>query len=58
MAEKGKEKTRLLELTVVKEKKVHALRKKLDPLDKQVSAILVIIPARCKLKMYTDIYSS
>lgn len=58
MKEKRKEKARLLELKVAKEKKVNALRKKLDRLDKQVSIILVINSAQCKLKMYSPIYSS
>ena len=40
-----------LELTVAKEKKVRALRKKLAGLDKQVSNISVIDPAGYKLKM-------
>ena len=40
-----------LELTVAKEKKVRALRKKLAGLDKQVTNISVIDPALYKLKM-------
>ena len=40
-----------LELTVAKEKKVRALRKKLAGLDKQVSNISVIDSAGYKLKM-------
>ena len=40
-----------LELTVAKEKKVGALRKKLAGLDKQVSNISVIDPTEYKLKM-------
>ena len=40
-----------LELTVAKEKKVRAFRKKLAGLDKQVSNISVIDPAEYKLKM-------
>ena len=40
-----------LELTVAKEKKVRALRKKLAGLDKQVNNISVIDPAGYELKM-------
>ena len=42
MAESRKEKAKLIEGTVAKEKRVDALRKKLDRLDKQVSKFLVI----------------
>ena len=49
MAEKRKQKARVLELTVAKG--VGALRKKLDVLDKQFSDISVIDPAEYKLKM-------
>ncbi len=42
MAESRKEKAKLVEATVTKEKKVDVLRKKLDRLDKQVSNILLI----------------